>query len=64
MIIRHPLCAARGSWNLDDSLAALWADVMQRTLTPWMRNPLGLDPLRDLLRRHFDQTAVQYHEAP
>jgi NTE family protein len=49
----------RGTWNLDDSLAAMWADVLQRTLTPWMRNPLGLDPLRDLLRRHFDQDAVR-----
>ena len=49
----------RGTWNLDESLAAMWADVLQRTLTPWMRNPLGLDPLRDLLRRHFDQKAVR-----
>jgi len=58
-IQRTPFDQLRGSWNLDDSLAALWADVMQRTLTPWMRNPLGLDPLRDLLRRHFDQNAVR-----
>jgi len=58
-IQRTPFDKFRGTWNLDDSLAALWADVMQRTLTPWMRNPLGLDPLRDLLRRHFDQDAVR-----
>src|SRR5471030_533939 len=58
-IQRTPFDQLRGSWNLDDSLTALWADVMQRTLTPWMRNPLGLDPLRDLLRRHFDQNAVR-----
>ena len=58
-IQRTPLDQLRGTWNLDDSPAALWADVMQRTLTPWMRNPLGLDPLRDLLRRHFDQNAVR-----
>ncbi|MEI6201812.1 MAG: patatin-like phospholipase family protein [Enhydrobacter sp.] len=58
-IQRTPLDQLRGIWNLDDSPAALWADVMQRTLTPWMRNPLGLDPLRDLLRRHFDQNAVR-----
>ena len=58
-IQRTPFDRLRGTWNLDDSLAALWADVMQRTLTPWMRNPLGLDPLRDLLRRHFDKEAVR-----
>ncbi len=49
----------RGTWNLDGSLAAMWNEILQRTLTPWMRNPLGLDPLRDLLRRHFDQDAVR-----
>ena len=58
-IQRTPLDRLQGTWNLDNSPAALWCDVMQRTLTPWMRNPLGLDPLRDLLRRHFDQSAVR-----
>src|SRR5471032_2401173 len=46
-------------------LKAFWTELgamaftspIQRT--PWMRNPLGLDPLRDLLRRHFDQNAVR-----
>jgi NTE family protein len=58
-IQRTPFDRLRGNWNLDESPAALFADVMQRTLAPWMRNPLGLDPLRDLLRRHFDQEAVR-----
>ncbi len=58
-IQRTPFDRLRGNWNLDESPAALFVDVMQRTLTPWMRNPLGLDPLRDLLRRHFDQEAVR-----
>lgn len=49
----------RGNWNLDDSPAALWADLVQRTLAPWMRNPFHYDPLRDLLRKHFDQDAVR-----
>ena len=58
-IQRTPFDRLRGNWNLDESPAALFADVMQRTLAPWIRNPLGLDPLRDLLRRHFDQEAVR-----
>ena len=58
-IQRTPFDRLRGNWNLDDSPAALFVDVMQRTLAPWMRNPLGLDPLRDLLRRHFDEKAVR-----
>jgi NTE family protein len=58
-IQRTPFDQLQGNWNLDNSPAALWIDVMQRTLSPWMRNPLGLDPLRDLLRRHFDADAVR-----
>jgi NTE family protein len=57
-IQRTPLDRLQGNWNLDDSPAALWADLIQRTLTPWQRNPLNYDPLRDLLRTHFDEKAV------
>jgi NTE family protein len=58
-IQRTPLDRLQGNWNLDDSPAALWADLIQRTLSPWQRNPLKFDPLRYLLRRHFDEKAVR-----
>ncbi|MBL6651830.1 MAG: patatin-like phospholipase family protein [Reyranella sp.] len=58
-IQRTPLDRLQGNWNLDDSPSALWADLIQRTLTPWQRNPLKFDPLRELLRRHFDEAAVR-----
>ena len=58
-IQRTPLDRLQGNWNLDDSPGALWADLIQRTLTPWQRNPLKFDPLRELLRRHFDEKAVR-----
>ena len=58
-IQRTPLDRLQGNWNLDDSPAALWADLIQRTLSPWQRNPLKFDPLRDLLRGHFDEKAVR-----
>ncbi len=58
-IQRSPLDRLQGNWNLDDSPGALWADLVQRTLSPWQRNPLKFDPLRDLLRRHFDEDAVR-----
>ena len=57
-IRRTPLDRLQGNWNLDESAGALWADLIQRTLSPWQRNPLKFDPLRDLLRRHFDAKAV------
>ena len=58
-IQRTPLDRLQGNWNLDDSPGALWADLIQRTLSPWQRNPLKFDPLRELLRRHFDEKAVR-----
>ena len=58
-IRRTPLDRLQGNWNLDDSPGALWADLIQRTLTPWQRNPLKFDPLRELLTRHFDQESVR-----
>lgn len=58
-IRRTPLDRLHGNWNLDDSPGALWADLVQRTLSPWQRNPLKFDPLRDLLARHFDEKAVR-----
>lgn len=57
-IRRTPLDRLQGNWNLDESAGALWADIIQRTLSPWQRNPLKFDPLRDLLRRHFNAEAV------
>ncbi len=56
---RTPLDRLQGNWNLDSSPTALWADVIQRTLSPSQRNPLNFDPLRDLLRKHFDEKAVR-----
>ncbi|WP_421998984.1 patatin-like phospholipase family protein [Reyranella sp.] len=58
-IQRTPLDRLQGNWNLDDSPGALWADLIQRTLSPWQRNPLRYDPLRALLVRHFDEKAVR-----
>ncbi|MBI3197424.1 MAG: patatin-like phospholipase family protein [Rhodospirillales bacterium] len=58
-IQRTPLDRLQGNWNLDDSAGALWADLIQRTLSPWQRNPLKFDPLRELLRQHFDEKSVR-----
>ncbi len=49
----------RGNWNLDDSPAALWGDLVQAHALALDRNPFHYDPLRDLLRKHFDQDAVR-----
>jgi len=54
-IQRTPLDRLQGNWNLDNSPGALWSDLIQRTFSPWQRNPLKFDPLRDLVRGHFDE---------
>ena len=56
---RTPLDRLAGNWNLDESPAAIWVDYMQRTFSLWQRNPLRLDPLRDIVKRHFNQDAVR-----
>ncbi len=56
---RSPLDRLQGNWNLDDSPTAIWLDYMQRTFSLWQRNPLHLDPLRDIVKRHFNQDAVR-----
>jgi NTE family protein len=58
-IQRTPLDRLQGNWNLDASPASLWADLIQRTLTPWQRNPLQIDPLHELVQRHFNEKAVR-----
>src|SRR4030088_1250217 len=58
-IQRTPLDRLQGNWNLDDSPGALWADLIQRTLSPWQRTPLKFDPLPEMLRRPFDEKAVR-----
>jgi NTE family protein len=58
-IQRTPLDRLQGNWNLDNSPAALWADLVQRTLSPAQLNPLKFDPLRELLRRHFSPDAIR-----
>src|SRR5260370_26906758 len=52
-IQRTPLDRLQGNWNLDDSPAALWSGLIQRTLSTWQRNPLNFDPSRDLLRQQL-----------
>ncbi len=48
-IRRSALSALTGAWSLDDSPGYLAADLLSRVASPYDLNPLGLNPLRDLL---------------
>jgi NTE family protein len=51
---RSPLDHLMGRWSLDTSPAYLFTDLMSRVLSPYDLNPLGFNPLREILTRAID----------
>lgn len=48
-----------GYWRADGSLARSWFDVWTRALSPYERNPLDINPLRDALQELIDFERVR-----
>ena len=46
--------ASLSRYNLDQYPAYVWFNAFLRLFTPQQLNPLGLDPLRDVVRKHID----------
>jgi NTE family protein len=53
-IQRSLLDRLMGRWTLDTSPAYITMDLMARVLSPYDLNPLGLNPLRDILNESID----------
>jgi NTE family protein len=51
---RSPLDRLMGRWTLDTSPAYLTMDLMARVLSPYDLNPLGLNPLQNILAESID----------
>src|SRR5262245_47747923 len=51
---RSPLDRLMGRWSLDSSPAYLFTDLMSRMLSPYDLNPLGVNPLRNVLAESID----------
>jgi NTE family protein len=51
---RSPLDRLMGRWTLDTSPAYVAMDLMARVLSPYDLNPLGFNPLRDILTDSID----------
>jgi len=51
---RSPLDRLLGRWSLDTSPTYLFTDLMSRVLSPYDLNPLGFNPLRDILTASID----------
>lgn len=53
-IQRSPWDVATGSFSLDASPGYLMAESLSRLFSPYDLNPLGIDPLRDIVERRVD----------
>jgi NTE family protein len=51
---RSPLDRLMGRWSLDSSPAYIFTDLMSRLLSPYDLNPLGYNPLREILIENID----------
>ncbi len=51
---RSPLDRLMGRWSLDSSPAYIFTDLMSRLLSPYDLNPLGFNPLREILIESID----------
>jgi NTE family protein len=51
---RSPLDRLMGRWSLDNSPAYIFTDLMSRLLSPYDLNPLGFNPLREILNESID----------
>lgn len=55
---KTPVERALTGWNMDYSPAYHWLDLMSRMLSPYMFNPLNINPVRDVLQDLLDLDAV------
>ena len=51
---RSPLDRLMGRWSLDSSPVYIFTDLMSRLLSPYDLNPLGFNPLREILNESID----------
>jgi NTE family protein len=58
-IRRSPFDVATGNWSLDHSPAYLFLDLVNRLASPYDLNPLGINPLREVVERVVDFEKVR-----
>jgi NTE family protein len=50
---------ATGTWNLDNSPAYIWFDLVNRLASPYELNPLGINPLKAVIEEAVDFSKVR-----
>ncbi|MEE3626314.1 patatin-like phospholipase family protein [Nitrospirillum sp. BR 11752] len=58
-IKRSWLSRLRGSWRVDDSPGYAWINIMNMLVSPYQSNPLGINPLRGILKDLVDFDRVR-----
>ena len=61
-IQRTPIDMLTGNWSLENNPTLMWFEMVSRSFSPKMANPLGLNPLRDIVSREIDFESV--HACP
>ncbi len=59
---RTPLEIVSGQWNIDRSPLTAVLDVVQTMFSPYQTNPLGLNPLRELLAEMVNEKDIQQND--
>ena len=60
---RTPLDVFWGNWSLDYSPTYRFFDLMSRVFSPYDTNPLGINPLRDVVEEQIDFDRVTHSSA-
>lgn len=61
---RSPLDIWLGNWSLDRSPGVMLMDVMSRLVSPYEFNPLGINPLRNILEESIDFDLINALDLP
>lgn len=56
---QNPIERAMTGWNLDSSPMYRWMEMMSRAISPYMLNPMNINPLRDILNDMLDVKTLQ-----
>jgi len=56
---RMPWDMLLGNWSVENTPGYLWYDAISRMVSPYLANPLNLNPLRDVVAREIDFEAVR-----
>ena len=61
---RMPWDVLWGNWSVENSPGFQWFDAVSRAISPYVANPFGSNPLRDVVKRQIDFERVHSASGP